>query len=619
MAAPAELSLPGPVRSAVSAVVLSWHASRGTFSLRVLVTVGAAIATPSAAWYGKLLVDELSLGNRGQLAHVVLYAVIGAVLVAAALLADQVLTYATARHEAAIALLAETDLFRQVCNFIGLRHFETPAFQDRLLMAEQSAADGPSSLTNSAQRMVGSVVSLAGFLFIIAGVWPLMALLLFAAAVPGVVAEIKLANQHVRASATVSTHERQRFFYRSLLTDDRAAKEVRLFGLGAFFLGRQIDALRKSQNVMVRLAGRTAVIQSCLGLLGAVLSGVGVAVVAGKVMSGSLTPGDVVLFLAAVAGVQGGLSAIVGEIGRISQTIKMFQHYLAVIRSPLDLQCTDRPAPRLKRSLRFDDVWFRYDPSGPWILRGVSFELPVGTSLGLVGLNGAGKSTVVKLICRFYDAEHGHIFWDGTDIREFDPQTLRHRLAATFQDYMTYDLPVGENIGVGELAKISDLDHIRRCAQLADIDQAIGGLPRGYATMLSRMFMGEVGDEPPEAGVDLSGGQWQRVALARALMRDAADLLILDEPSSGLDAEAEHRMHQTLRDFRGDKTALLISHRMGSIREADHIVVLEGGTVREQGTHSQLVGAGGIYARLFQTQASGYQEHLEREPVEVLG
>ena len=593
------------VRNAGAALGLGWRASPPCSAARIALTVLAAVATPVAAWIGKLLVDELALGRDGSLSRVTTLAVAGAVLAVTVVMIGHLLTYVTVRHQAAITVRAEGDLFQRVCSFVGLRYFEDPDFQDRLMLAEQSASDAPGAVAGVVQSGIRSGISLAGFLAIIASVWPAMAALLLAAAIPGLLAEARLARRHVRASQEMSALDRRRFFYRSMLTDDRAAKEVRLFGLGSFFRTRQVDALRRSQRLMVGLAGRTAVVQSLLNLLGGLLSGFGIIVVARRVMSGELTPGDVLLFMAAIGGVQTALSDLVTGIGEASRALRLFGCFDDVMRTPPDLPAGPGAAGPLRNGVRFEDVWFRYDERGPWVLRGVTFELPAGTSTGLVGVNGAGKSTIVKLLCRFYDPGRGRILWDGTDLRDLDPDALRLRMAATFQDFMTYDLSVGENIGVGDLTQADDPAAIRRSARQADIDDAITRFPRGYRTMLSRVFFEE---EEREPGVTLSGGQWQRVALARSLLRAEADLLILDEPSSGLDAEAEYRVHQTLREFRQGRTSLLISHRLGSLRAADHIVVVDGGVVAEQGSHDELMLLDGTYRRLFTTQARGYAE-----------
>jgi ATP-binding cassette, subfamily B, bacterial len=280
-----------------------------------------------------------------------------------------------------------------------------------------------------------------------------------------------------------------------------------------------------------------------------------------------------------------------------------------------DLPSVPSSTPRALTSARpgieFQDVWFRYGDDLPWILRGVDLTVPAGRALGLVGANGAGKSTIVKLLCRFYDPTRGRILWDGADIADLPVADLRQRIGAVFQDYMSYDFSAAENIGIGEVGALDDRMRIESAAEEAGVHEALAALPRGYDTMLSRMFFLDAGgrgrdEADPETGVLLSGGQWQRVALARAFLRTGRDLLILDEPSSGLDPEAEHAMHARLREFRRGTTSLLISHRLGAVRDADLIAVVDEGRVAETGTHAELLALDALYARLFRLQAGGY-------------
>ena len=235
-------------------------------------------------------------------------------------------------------------------------------------------------------------------------------------------------------------------------------------------------------------------------------------------------------------------------------------------------------------------------------------HLPYGRCTALVGLNGAGKSTIVKLLCRLYDPERGGVHWDGADLRRLRIDGLRRRIGAVFQDFMAYDLTAAENIAIGDIDALGDTERLRGAARWAGVDDTLAGLPRGYDTLLSRLFAAAPGDDPA-VGVPLSGGQWQRVALARAILRaEHADLLILDEPSSGLDPESEYAVHERLRALRAGRTSLLISHRLNTVRGADHIIVLADGRVAEQGTHDELMALGGEYARLFAMQAEGFQD-----------
>jgi ATP-binding cassette subfamily B protein len=300
------------------------------------------------------------------------------------------------------------------------------------------------------------------------------------------------------------------------------------------------------------------------------------------------------------------------------QSLLMFDHFLTVLRAEPDLPVSDSPVsvPPLREGIEFRDVWFRYTPDHPWVLRGVNLTISHGRSVALVGANGAGKSTIVKLLCRFYDPSRGAILWDGVDLRDMDPEQLRARLGAVFQDFMEYDLTAAENIALGDLEAGEDRVRVEAAARLAGVHDTLADLPHGYDTLLSRMFHptpAEPGaDTEPEAdpqvGVALSTGQWQRLALARALLRDHRDLLILDEPSSGLDAEAEAELHMALRRRRVGRTSLLISHRLGAIRDADRIAVIKDGRVAEEGPHENLMRLNGHYARLFDLQARGYRD-----------
>jgi ATP-binding cassette, subfamily B, bacterial len=242
-------------------------------------------------------------------------------------------------------------------------------------------------------------------------------------------------------------------------------------------------------------------------------------------------------------------------------------------------------------------------------LQGISFTIPAHQCLALVGVNGAGKSTLVKLITRLYDPTQGQILWDGVDIREFEVAAYRHRLSTVFQDFVRYQLPVWENIGLGDVAHIQQREQIMTAARQADIAGRIDALPNGYETQLSRWLA------RGEQGTDLSGGEWQKIAIARAFMRQA-DLILLDEPTAALDSETESRLVQLLTQLKTGRTSLLISHRFSTVKLADRIVVMDAGRVSECGRHAELMAAEKLYYRMYTAQADlFYRQDTVQMPI----
>ncbi|WP_406478682.1 ABC transporter ATP-binding protein [Streptomyces sp. NBC_01615] len=563
-------------------------------ALAALLTAALPVA---AAWLTREVLDRLAGAHRAAPAVAVPAALLAAVGVGAAVLphVDRLLCGELGRR---VGLSAQDRLYARVNAFAGLSRFENPAELDRLRLAEQCGQDTPVQVVGAAVALTQSAVTVAGF---VASLWligPWFAVAVVLGALPALAAELRLARAWSEATLHTTPLERRESFYAHLLGSVQAAKEIRLFGTGGHLRERMRRDRTAINATRRRMELRTAAAQ---GLPAAVSAGIAAGSLVWGVHAaarGTLTVGDLAVLTSAIAAVQGGLTGIAASAAVAHQHLLLFAHYLDVTTAPPDLPVLSpaRPAEALSRGIELRDVWFRYSEQHDWVLRGVSLTIPYGRTLALVGDNGAGKSTLVKLLCRFYDPTRGSVLWDGTDIRQFDPAELRRRIGAVFQDFVRYDLTAAENIALGQL---DNGGRVAEAARAAGVHDTLAALPRGYDTQLTRAF-GE------EDGVELSGGQWQRVALARAFLRDDPDLLILDEPTSGLDPEAEHEVHEAIRRHRRGRTSLLISHRLGTAREADLIVVLRGGVVAERGGHAELLAADGRYAGLFRRQAAGY-------------
>jgi len=594
-----------------AAVALAWRARPGILAGYLAAQLVAGALPALTVSLTKMALDRVSARSES-----------GAILAAAAALAaagfgtsvlPPAVRYLQGELGRSVALLAKDRLYRAVARIDTLDVLETPGFRDRLRLAEQASRGGPADVLDSASATVRSAVALAGMVAVVTSISADVAAVLLCSAVPALIAQIELSRRRAGMAWRVSPAERRELFYTELLTSLSAAKELRLFSAGRLFHRRMLDELFTGNAERHRLDRAELRTQGLLAALSAVLAGGALMWTLLNSARGRLSVGDAGAVIVAMAGLESALAAAVSSVALGYHASLLLDHYLALVATPCDVDSTPEvgraASEPVHRGIELRDVWFRYGDGLPWVLRGVSVTLPYGHAVALVGENGSGKSTLVKLLCRFYEPTRGSIRWDGTDIRDLPPAALRGRIAAVFQDFMCYELTAAENVAIGDVDGRDALDlspaRITEATRRAGVHDTLAALPRGHDTMLSRTFVDYADAEAN--GVLLSGGQWQRLALARALLRGHRDLLILDEPSSGLDATAEHELHRLIAEHRRGRTCLLISHRLSASRDADRILVLESGQLVEQGSHHELMAAGGRYARMFRLQASGYQ------------
>ncbi|MFC7546071.1 ABC transporter ATP-binding protein [Plantactinospora sp. GCM10030261] len=584
-------------------VTLIWRSAGLLIVVRLVLAVVAGLGPVAVAWATKLLLDGLAgVSGVSVLTAAVLVGATGAAMG----LIPPVSQYLDAEAARQLRRRMHDGLFAGINRMRGLAALEDPVQRDRVHVASHAAMTVPYQALTAALSLVQNVLLIGGFLAALATIGPLLAGVVAVSAVPNLLAQLSVARRRTEVVTRTAPRWRRQIFYGTLMTDPRAAKEIRLFGSGDTLRSRmdsEIGTADREERVVDSYAARTA---AGLSLLTALVSGLALGLGVHRIVTGGAGLGSLAVLTAALVGVQSALTSVTSQIASGHEALRLFASYHRVVTAPVDLPDPRPPArtvPRLRRGIELRDVWFRYDVGHPWILRGLTMSIPAGRSTALLGLNGAGKSTVVKLLCRLYDPVAGTILWDGVDLRELPVEELRRRISTVFQDHMTYELTAADNIALGDVRRAPTMERIRAAARHADVDDVLAALPSGYDTLLTRAF----GDGDDGAvGVPLSGGQWQRIALARAALREDADLRILDEPSTGLDPEAEYEAQRRLRTYRSGTTSLVVSHRLNTVRDIDQIVVLGDGRVVECGNHDTLLAEGGRYARMFGLQAAGY-------------
>jgi ATP-binding cassette subfamily B protein len=572
--------------------------TRGSPGLAVgfgVLTLLAAVLPLGVAWIGKAIVDAVVAGDREATLHRVL---IELGLVAALTLVQRGLTLVRQLLGARLAVDVNVAILEKAAT-LELRHFEDSELYDRLTRARREASSRPVSVVTETFSLIQSLITLTGYAGLLWSFSPWAVLGLVVASVPATAVEMRFSEMAFRLRNWRAPENRKLNYIEYVLANDQHAKEVKLFGLGPLLLDRYRTTGERLYREDARLAWRRAAWGYALSLLstGAFYACYGV--MALSAVRGAIGLGSLTLYLVAFRQGQQSFQSILSGIGDMWEHNLYLSNLFGFLDTPVDAPAAPPGAPPVtERGLRFEGVGFRYPGRDGWALRGVDLFVPEGRSLALVGHNGAGKTTFIKLLTRLYEPTEGRILLDGRDLRDWDLDALHRRVAVVFQDFNRYQLPARENVGFGDAPHVDDEPRLDRAADQGGAAEVVAGLPQRWDAMLGRWF---------KDGTELSGGQWQKIALARAFMREQADILVLDEPTAALDAEAEHAVFERFRALTRGRTSILISHRFPTVRMADHIVVLDAGRVTEQGTHAELVASGGRYAQLFALQAQGYR------------
>ena len=575
------------------------------------LTLIAALLPLAIAYAGKRIVDAVVQGSGSLTLR---WVIVELVVVAAQALVQRTLALVRTILGARLGVDVNVAILEKA-QTLELTDFENPEFYDQLTRARREASSRPLMLVSDAFLLAQNTLTLAGYAALLVRFSPLSVLVLVAATVPAALAEMRYSKITYRLRNRRSPDTRKLTYLEYVLANDEHAKEVKLFGIGPLLLGRYKAMAEAFYLEDRKLAVERTLATHAVSLLGTFAFYGAYAFMAIAAATKQITLGTMTLYVVAFRQGQQSFQSTLGAIGSIYEHNLYMQNLFGFLsircgprpggawdvpstREPLALVAPKVPGDLTTAGIRFEDVGFRYPGTERWALRHIDLDLPAHESIALVGENGAGKTTLIKLMTRLYEPTEGRITLDGRDLRTWDRETLLRRFGVVFQDFNQYQLKVRDNVGLGSVDHMEDEPRIARAVDRGGASPLIESLKGGLDAPLGRWF---------QDGTELSGGQWQKVALARAFMREEADILILDEPTAALDAEAEHAVFERFHELSRGRTTIVISHRFPTVRMARRIVVLEKGEILEMGTHDELVAKSGRYAHMFGLQAAGYR------------
>ena len=559
------------------ALELVWSTSKPLTVGLTLLTLIAGVLPAVAAYLGQLIVDEVvssvALNAQGRtvdyqpvIQWVLLEALVLMVLAAAqrGLSAQQSILRALMGQRVNVMILEKAQT-------LSLAQFEDSEFYDKLTRARREASTRPLALVNKTFSLIQNSLALLSFSILLIQFSPWVLLILFIAALPVFISEAKFSGDAFQLSRWRSPELRKQLYLETLLAREDSIKEVKLFGLGPRLLDKYRDIFHTLFGAEKRLIIRRDLWGFVLGLLGTLAFYGAYVWIVVDTIQGMITLGQMTMFLLVFKQGQSAISTNLTAISGMYEDNLYLSNLYEYLEQPVEKEegaLTQGQDPT--QGIVFDQVCFTYPGAIKPALDNVSFHLPPGQSLALVGENGSGKTTLIKLLTRLYSPSSGRILLDGNDLNDWAPQALRERVGVIFQDFVRYQLLVGENLGAGDVSAFDDEARWKEAARLGLASEFIDDLSQQYHTQLGRWFQG---------GQELSGGQWQKIALGRAFMRSKADILVLDEPTAAMDAEAEAQIFEHFQRHTERRMVILISHRFSSVRSADHIILMRQGCI----------------------------------------